>query len=58
MWFVEIAVLLCSTQTMLIHMAKLGRFVHPCCDDEVKILQNAALPIEPSFTIDEITQGR
>ena len=39
-------------------MEKMGRFVHPFCDDEVKILQNAALAIEPSFRTDEITQGR
>ena len=57
-WFVELAVLLCSTQKMLKPMAKMGRFVHPCCDDEVKILQNAALAIEPSFRTDEIIQGR
>ena len=54
----ELAVLRCSTQKMLNPMAKMGRFVHPCCDDEVKILQNAALAIEPSFRTDEITQGR
>ena len=57
-WFVELAGLLCSTQKMLKPMAKMGRFVHPCCDDEVKILQNAALAIEPSFRTDEISQGR